>query len=206
MTLGPALAELAAARDELLRSTVRSARLVFKAYAASVFVFDPEHDELSLEATSEEDADKLLNIRIKADSGIAGWAFQTGESSIVSDPGSTAQFNYDVADATGYIPATIVAVPVENAGRILGVLEILDPAPFEDGERVMLTLAEELGRQCGAALITLELHDPVSTAASVEQVMDRIVASVRRLGHSPRSSDVEVLAAVDLLLQAQIRP
>ena len=196
--LGPSWLE---AGDEVMRGTVRSARLVFSSYAASIFLHLPEEGVLSLRATSETDADHLLDLRIPADSGVAGFVFQTGQPQIVSNVADSAQFNAEAAESTGYVPTTIVAAPLTFRGVTRGVLEVLDPGTVID-EIDQLRIAEELALQCAAALSAVESSAVGGSPSDDELVLSNVLEGVHRLGLSERTEDRAVLAAIDTLLRA----
>src|SRR5258708_15657043 len=98
-----------AVHDELLRSTVRLARLAFGASGASVFLYDGEHDQLVFEASSGEGEDRLIGVAIPANRGIAGWVWNTGETIVVRDLATDARFDRKFAEETGYVPNEIMA-------------------------------------------------------------------------------------------------
>ena len=56
---------------------VDTARAIFKAKAASVFLLDEETDELVFEAVSGEGEDDLIGMRFPSSTGIAGWVLVT---------------------------------------------------------------------------------------------------------------------------------
>lgn len=161
-------------REELLRSTTRFARLCFDAQGASIFLLDQDEGMLVLEATSRVSEDYLLGMRIPAYQGIAGWVVQTGEALIV-DTAEDSHFDRAFAESTGYVPDSIIAVPLETAGRVYGVVEVLDAKPgYEPGRAI--ELACELGRQCCAALAMLG-----ALPSRPHDAADALTAELRRL-------------------------
>jgi GAF domain-containing protein len=141
--------------DEMIRSTVRLARLVFAAAAASVFLYDAERGELVFEASSGAGEDRLVGVAIPADRGIAGWVHMTGESIIVRDLAEDSRFDRDFAEATGHVPDTIMAAPLELDHEPFGVIEVLDPDLAAVGDLAAIDILAELARQSCAALSLL---------------------------------------------------
>jgi GAF domain-containing protein len=161
-------------REELLRSTTRFARLCFGAQGASVFLLDEGRGELVLEATSRDNEDCLLGVRLPAYQGVAGWVVQSGEAMIV-DTSTDTHFDRAFAESTGYVPETIIAVPLETDGQTYGVVEVLDPEPgLEPGRAI--ELACELSRQCCAALAVLD-----ALPSRPHDAADSLIAELRRL-------------------------
>jgi GAF domain-containing protein len=110
----------------LLGGIVEAARRIFDARAASVLLLDEETSELVFEASTDGDA--ILNVRFPAHQGIAGWVMMTGEPIAVADVTRDPRFAKDFAKSTGYVPKSILAVPLIVREDVIGVLEVLDKA------------------------------------------------------------------------------
>ena len=91
---------------------------------STLFLYDNYTEELwSLVATGMNKNE----IRIKNDSGLAGWVFQNKEQLIVNDTYEDSRFNMDVDRRTGYRTKNILCVPVINrAEKCIGTLEVLN--------------------------------------------------------------------------------
>src|SRR5262245_46007481 len=112
-----------AIHEELVRSAVRLARLVFNSSASSIFIYDPAQDRLVFEASSGTGEDRLIGIAVPADRGIAGWVWQTGETMIASDLANDGRFDLAFAEGTGYVPDIILAAPLRVGEVMFGVIE-----------------------------------------------------------------------------------
>jgi GAF domain-containing protein len=108
----------------LLNGIVRAAARLFDARASSIALVDRETSELVFEAASDDP--DIVGMRFPATSGIAGWVVVTGEAIAVSDVHNDARFAVEVAEASGYVPDTILAVPLIVGDQVEGVLEVLD--------------------------------------------------------------------------------
>jgi GAF domain-containing protein len=110
----------------LLEGIVQAARRLFDAGAASIALLDRDTNELVFAAaTSGPD---LVNRRFPAHQGIAGWVVMTGDPLAVSDVRRDPRFAADFAQSTGYVPRSILAVPLFVRDQVEGVLEVLDKA------------------------------------------------------------------------------
>ncbi|WP_051944466.1 GAF domain-containing protein [Streptacidiphilus rugosus] len=195
--------------DEILRSTVRLARLSFAAAAASVFVRDVEHGTLVFEASSGVGEDRLVGVTIPGDHGIAGWVANTGEPMIVKGVAEDSRFDRGFAESTGLVPDVIMAVPMEHAGEILGVLEVLDPTVVGIGDLDAMDLLTELANQ-SASVLALSLASRGSgtggagpSSAAGEAALGRIAAAAAAAA-GPRADQVTaLLSAVADLLDAE---
>lgn len=191
-----------AARDELLRSTVRFARLMFDAYACSVFLYRADDDMLVLEATSEHREDRLLSIQVPSHAGIAGWVFQSGETMAIDNLAESPQFDLASAQATGYVPTAMLVAPLEMNGDTFGVLEILDPARQVRGDMETLDLVQELARQCCASMASLGQLPGLGTASAASDVPSRLVEDIYRLSEDGGRAGTELIAALRTVVQA----
>lgn len=175
--------------DEILRSTVRLARLSFAAAAASVSLYDQERKALVFEACSGVGEDRLVGVAIPPDQGIAGWVAGTGEALVVRAVAHDDRFDREFAAQTGLIPDVIMAAPLERGGEVLGVLEVLDPSLETVGELLAIDMLTELAAQSCAALALL--------------VADREARAMRSL--TPSGADPHRIAAFDDLVSALSR-
>lgn len=138
--------------QELLRSVVDVARALFGAAASSVFLLDEARHELIFQAVSGEGEDVLVGRRFPAKSGIAGWVVMSGEPVIVDDLSRNTDFDRAFAKSTQYVPDSLMAAPLTHGDRILGVLEVLDPAPQSRSSLDELDLLALFARQAAVAL------------------------------------------------------
>ncbi|MEC3992488.1 GAF domain-containing protein [Actinacidiphila sp. DG2A-62] len=163
--------------DELLQSVVDVARAIFGAQASSVFLYDEAAHELVFQAVSGRGEGHLVGRRFPAGSGIAGWVVTSGEPMVVDDLASSSTFARDLAESTDYVPDAIMAAPLLSADRVLGVVEVLDPAPQSRSSLGELDLLALFARQAAAALrVVVErriaaptppAHDPLAAFAAL---------------------------------------
>jgi GAF domain-containing protein len=194
----------------LLQAVVDTARAIFRSRAASVFLLDEEADELVFEAVSGEGQGELIGMRFPSSTGLAGWTLVTRQPIVVDDLRADPRFAQRAAEATGYVPNALVAVPLLADDEAIGVLEVLDrplDAPFGTAEMDVLTLfanqaaiALQLlrsGRRARAALeggseqalvvsrlaALLERSDDGGDALRLLAALERVLA--RSLGEPP---------------------
>ena len=189
----------------LLQGTVEVARAIFRAKAASIFLLDEEQDELVFEAVAGEGADTLVGQRFPSSTGVAGWVLVTRQPLVVDDLTSDTRFSREAAQSTGYVPKSLMAVPLLADERALGVLEVLDrPSnrPFS------LSEMDLLGLFANQAAIALSLLDSTRRArAALDGVGDisvvaRLAASLTRLEGERRAAGLALLQQLELLLRS----
>jgi GAF domain-containing protein len=187
------------AHRQLLSSVAETARAIFGAKAASIFLYDEASDELVFEAVAGSGADSLLGRRFPSSTGIAGWVLVTRQPLVIEDVSSDPRFAADVASDTGYVPKGIMAVPLLHEERSLGVLEVLDrPA------RAGFTLAEMdlLGLFANQAAIALDLMARSRRARAALDGSNPRLAAVARIAARLDALEGEPAVAAQRLLEA----
>lgn len=114
------------ADDDLLSEIVATAAAALDAEAASVAVHDRAADRLVFVASAGPSGGDVVGLQMDPAAGIAGYAFTTGQQLAVSDVTTDPRFDRTIAEATGYVPASILATPLTDANGTIGVLEVLD--------------------------------------------------------------------------------
>jgi GAF domain-containing protein len=190
------------AHRSLLQATVEVARAIFGAKAASVFLLDEEADELVFEAVSGEGEGELLGMRFPAGNGIAGWVLTTRQPLVVDDLRSDTRWSRSQAESTGYVPKSMMAVPLLVEERALGVLEVLDRPPES---RVKLAEVDLLGLFANQAAIALDLLQRARRAREALAGEGRLAPLARIAGRledgEQREAALELLQALERVLR-----
>lgn len=101
---------------------------------ASVLVRDGDEGDLRFLIAVGKVAGHLVNLKVPAGKGIAGFVFSSGQPMAVADAGEEESFYAEVDKQTGYSTQTILATPLNHNGEMIGVLEYVnrigDP-PYE---------------------------------------------------------------------------
>jgi GAF domain-containing protein len=110
----------------LLRSIVGATVTLFEAEAASIALYRAASDSLEFVIAAGAQGQGVVGLSIAADQGIAGYAFTTGEPIAIAEPERDPRFGRSFSAETGYVPRSILAIPMRSGPRITGVLEVLD--------------------------------------------------------------------------------
>jgi GAF domain-containing protein len=76
----------------------------------------------------------VIGLSIAAHEGIAGYVFSTGQALAVAEVATDPRFERATAERTGYVPRSLLAVPLVDDAGTIGVMEFLDRrdrAPFD---------------------------------------------------------------------------
>ncbi len=115
-----------AARSELLEAIVRTAAGTFDAAAASIALTESSTGELVYQSAWGAGAHEIVGVRLPPGRGFAGSVVDSGEGLAIPDCRNDPRFAANVARKVGYVPHTMLLVPLKQAGQTIGVLSILD--------------------------------------------------------------------------------
>jgi GAF domain-containing protein len=186
------------AHRRLLQATVEVARAIFSAKAATVFLYDPETDELVFEAVAGLGADTLIGDRIPSSTGIAGWVLVTRQPLVLEDVSQDPRWGgQEIAERTGYAPKGLMAVPLIHEEDPVGVLQVLD-RPQQS--RFSLEEMDLLGIFANQSAISLDLLGKARRARAALEDSGADLGTLARLaGHLDELEGKEREAGIDLL-------
>jgi hypothetical protein len=110
----------------LMEAVVHTAAGVFGAAAASICLVDETTGELVYQSAWGAGAREIVGVRLPPGTGIAGQVVAGGVAEAVPDCRTDPRFAARIAEGTGYVPYTMLVVPLQRAGRPIGALSILD--------------------------------------------------------------------------------
>ena len=83
-------------------------------------------DRLVFRVAAGPEGGGVVGLEIAAHEGIAGYVFSTGQPLAVADVVADPRFERTTAERTGYVPRSLLAVPLADEEGTLGVMEFLD--------------------------------------------------------------------------------
>jgi GAF domain-containing protein len=137
----------------LLEMIVETAARVIGANAASLYLIDEEKRQLTFEVALGQKAAEVKKFTVPLGHGIAGLVAMSGQPIAISDAQSDPRHAADIAQSVGYVPQSILCVPLVYNDEITGVLELLDKkgAPSFGSEDIEL-----LGYFANQAAVAIE--------------------------------------------------
>jgi hypothetical protein len=127
---GESLVETAEDRSDveaqMLSAIVKASAGVFEAAACSIALVDPVTNELVYQASWGAGAKEIVGVRLPPGKGLAGTVVQSGEGLAVPDCRNDPRFQAQIAAGTGYVPYTMLVLPLQSGGRAVGALSVLD--------------------------------------------------------------------------------
>ncbi len=152
-SLGPAVRP--AGSQELMRSLTEMARQLSRAAASSLALLSEDESELVYTTAAGEGTAVVTGMRMPSSQGIVGWVVQSGQPIAVSDVTSDSRFSRETATQTGYMPRSILAVPVETPERVLGAISLLNRDAGRPGTERDIELLSLFADQAALALASM---------------------------------------------------
>ena len=110
----------------VLETIARSAAGVFGAAAASVALVDRGSGELVYASSWGTGAEEIVGVRLPRGTGIAGAVLVAGEPEAIESCRDDPRFARHIANRTGYVPNTMLVLPMIRGDEPFGILQILD--------------------------------------------------------------------------------
>jgi transcriptional regulator with GAF, ATPase, and Fis domain len=114
------------AYNRLLDTILASAAHVIGAESGAIFLVDADNEELAFAAALGPKADEVRRLRVPIGHGIAGLVAVSGQPMAISDASNDPRQAADIAETVGYMPQSILCVPLFYDEQVIGVLELLD--------------------------------------------------------------------------------
>ena len=135
----------------LLQAILDTAVILFRAEAASFALTSRDGTSLEFAVASGSWGQGVVGQTIGIGEGIAGYVAQTGQPIALANPADDPRFGRTIAEQTGFLPRSIMAVPLLTPDRTVGVIEVLDrrDGAFTSAD---LELASAFARQAAIAV------------------------------------------------------
>lgn len=175
--------------DELLQSIVQAAARIFGAAAASILLVNEQEKLLEFKVAYGASNRDLVGLKFPLDKGIAGYVVMTGQPLAISNVRQDPRFNQDFAKSTGYVPSSILAMPLLSGERVIGVMEVLDKI---NATSFGIQDMELLGMFAHQAAIAID------QSQRMENIQEALVLGLKRLLTSdPSSESAELVSVLD---------
>jgi len=113
----------------------------------SLLLLSPRENQLVFVEVLGQSREQLLGYRIPANQGIAGWVLAKNSPIHIPDVRRDKRWFPEIDEATGFHTASLIAAPLYDNSRPLGVLEAVNTRtgePFHEGDLDILILVARL--------------------------------------------------------------
>ncbi len=166
--------------NSLLKKIVQVAAKITEAEAASILLYDHKKNELKFKAATNQDIDPEITEIVVPKNSIAGWAAEHQASLFVPDVHQDARFFDQVEKALDFPTRSIIAIPMINKGRLIGVLEVLNKK-HETFTQYDLELLETLVAQAAVAIENSHLFEQSDAIADLVHELRTPLSSIKTI-------------------------
>jgi C4-dicarboxylate-specific signal transduction histidine kinase len=140
------------------RAAAEGISMLLDADGATVFVYDAERHKLTFDAVSGPASSTLQECELREGEGVAGRVAVTREPALKEDALGCQVVDRSFDAKSGFTTASLVAVPLECAGELVGVLEAVRGADRPAFTAADLALLAEMAPFVAAAVQHARLH------------------------------------------------
>ena len=164
----------------LLQEIIHSVVELVDCEKSSILLIDHEINKLRFFAASGEDFDQLKEIDVPQAASIAGKIVETRQPIVVNQAQVDPRFFSQVDHITGHKTESVMGVPMEIGGRIIGVLEAINKrtgeAFEEEDVKTLLTFAP----QAAAAIENTQLIEEQRRRLSESLLIQDVLLTLSR--------------------------
>ncbi len=151
--------------DQVLQTILEQTTRALEVEAVSLALVDLGGKELIFRAATGQRSKEVIGLHIKMGQGVAGWVANEGKGIVVQDAQSDSRFYPKVDETTGYETRAIACAPIRAHGKVIGVIESLNPkAGSFDGDA--LPVLDGIGNLAGTAIEHAQLFEQMEVARS----------------------------------------
>jgi Nif-specific regulatory protein len=149
--------------SKILNIIIESAKTLLKAEASSLLLLDKTTNELYFASATGDVSERLKNLTVPLDKGIAGACVRTGKPKIVNDTSTNKEFYPGIDKQTGFTSKSIIAAPLTISGKTIGVIEVLNKKDRQDwtmaDKELIIIIAFQAARVIQNAQIHLQIQE-----------------------------------------------
>ncbi|MBU9889884.1 MAG: GAF domain-containing protein, partial [Candidatus Omnitrophica bacterium] len=148
--------------DRLLAVIMKTSAEVMRTEVASLLLIDEETKELVFRVALGGKGSALEErFRVKMGEGIAGTVAKNGKPLVINNAQRDPRFAKRFDASTGFITRAILCVPLQAKGKVIGVLQAINPLRREGFCLSDLDLFETFAHQAAIAIENAKLHTEI---------------------------------------------
>lgn len=176
---------------KLLQKIMKVSMDAVSAQASTVFLYNPDQDDLSFDVALGEQGDKLTKCRVKSGEGIVGSSAQNLEIINISDVHKDARFDKSWDEMTGFKTRSILAVPMIRRGELVGVLEVINKEGDEGFDQNDQELIAMIASQAAIAVENAKLyHTVLDRNRQLVQALEQLKDAQEKLIQAEKMSTI----------------
>lgn len=163
--------------NKVLNDTMQLASAVLDASVSTLMLVDEKTNELVFEYAQGDMSNVLRKHRTPIDEGIAGWVAANGVPVVINDVRQDPRYHPAVDKRTGFLTQSVVCVPLELHGKVIGVLEAMNKRTGQGFDTEDLRLMSNTANQAVIAIERSRLYQ------SLRDERDRIIQAQEAVRH-----------------------
>lgn len=183
--------------DGLLYQILDKSRPWIRAEACSIFLPDSKTGELVIHSAHGSSAPSLNKVRIPPGTGIVGSAMREKKIISVDDVSLDPRFYGKVDDKTGFITRCLIAAPLMDGERCIGVIEFINPISRPHFDSRDHQLVEYFSWLVSASLARINSHNAAMERALIQRDLD--LAKEMQEGLLPKHLPAGGFSQIDLV-------
>jgi signal transduction histidine kinase len=166
--------------EPLLQTIIQAATELTGTEASSIMLVDKNTGELRFEAANGVVREEIKRVTVPLEGSIAGWVVREGKSLLIPDVRQEPRFYTRADETTDFETRSILGVPLQVKGEIIGVLEALnktgDGIFTQDDIHTLSTLAAHAAIAIENARLLTEIQRAYEELSELDQLKSEFVA------------------------------
>lgn len=173
-------------REDAQKALMRGINKLMQVEAGSLFLVDESTRRLALQISLLGDTVKQAEAGSYPREGIASWVFEHNHSLFIPDVTKDQRFYpISIPRMTGLLPRSILAVPLQVHGKVIGVVEVINPnngkTKFEQSDLETLIF---LAASVAAALKNAQLYEQMRRSVTLSTLRKTVVTFSHHINNS----------------------
>jgi len=167
--------------EPLLQTIIQAATELTDTEASSIMLVDKNTGELRFEAANGVVREEVKRIAVPLEGSIAGWVVREGKPLLIPDVRQDPRFYTQADETTDFETRSILGVPLQVKGEIIGVLEALnktgDGIFTQDDIHTLSTLAAHAAIAIENARLLTEIQRAYEELSELDQLKSEFVVA-----------------------------
>ncbi|MGB9621317.1 MAG: HD domain-containing phosphohydrolase [Brevinematia bacterium] len=158
--------------DEVIDRSTSITKRILNTEAASILLKDEKRNELYFKAIDSEESDRIKEVRVPIDKGIAGYVARTSKPLVVNDISKFPDFYKAVDEKSGFLTRSVLATPIKPLNKVVGVFEAINKIDGKEFSIEDLEILNFISEVVGINIVNSLLYK------RLDEVMGNVIESL----------------------------